>query len=338
MRVLLVKTSSLGDVLHALPAVTDAANAIPEVRFDWVVEESFSEVPSWHPAVDQVIPVSIRRWRKAPLQAFRSGEWRRFKQVLQERQYDLVLDAQGLVKSGLITRMANGPRYGLDKNSAREPFASFFYDYPITVEKGGHAIVRLRSLFAQALGYSVPEQSADSGICKKGSFVVGHSILFVHGTTWVTKHWPDSYWLELAKLVNKEGYEVVLPWGNRQEQVRAEWIASQSEAKILPKSSLTELVERFQEVAGMVCVDSGLAHLGAALQIPSVTLYGATNPGLTGTWGEHQTRLTSQLACSPCLKRQCGYSGESSVEPACYQDLTPQRIWKVLEKILKTTP
>ena len=104
MRILLIKTSSLGDVIHALPAVTDAARAIPGIRFDWVVEESFAEIPAWHPAVDRVIPVALRRWRKAPFSAWFGGEWHRFRQSLRAERYDAVIDAQGLLKSALLTR------------------------------------------------------------------------------------------------------------------------------------------------------------------------------------------------------------------------------------------
>ena len=333
MRVLLIKTSSLGDVLHALPAVTDAAKAIPGICFDWVVEESFAEVPAWHPAVDRVIPVSIRRWRKAPLKALFSGEWSAFRRALKECDYDLVLDAQGLIKSALITKMAHGPKYGLDQRSVREPLASRFYDRQLAVQKGDHAIIRLRKLFSQALDYPLQQEEADSGIQSLDSSrddEVEKSILFVHGTTWVTKHWPDSYWIKLASLVNSAGYRVVLPWGNQQERARAEKIAAEHDAVILPKSSLTQLMKQFQQVGGMVCVDSGLAHLGAALGVPSVTVYGSTNPGLTGTWGDNQYHLTALLACSPCLKRRCEYLGESMVEPACYQDITPDKVWSQL--------
>lgn len=340
MRVLLIKTSSLGDVLHALPALTDAANAIPGIRFDWVVEAPFSEVPAWHPAVDRVIPVSVRRWRKAPLKALTSGEWSAFRKELKAREYDLILDAQGLIKSGLITWMALGPKYGLDRHSAREPLSSRFYDHPLAVKRGEHAIVRLRRLFAEALGYPLPSTEADSGIASPSPSISREgvkTILLIHGTTWVTKHWPDSYWVELATLVNRAGYRVMLPWGSEAERKRAEMIAAEHDAVILPKSALTELAEQFQQVDGMVCVDSGLAHLGAALKIPSVTVYGSTNPGLTGTWGSNQHHLTAEMECSPCLKRHCLYQEKSEVEPACYQELFPQKIWDRLSRSLNSS-
>lgn len=342
MRVLLIKTSSLGDVLHALPAVTDAAQAIPGIRFDWVVEEAFAEVPSWHPAVDRVIPVAIRRWRKAPLKTLFSGEWKAFRQAVKAREYDLVLDAQGLIKSALVARLARGVKVGLDHNSAREPLVSRFYGRPLAVAKGEHAIVRLRKLFAQALDYPVPDRDSDSGILPpsrpspfKGEG--GKSILFIHGTTWITKHWPDQYWLELADIINEAGYQIILPWANEAERIRAERIATDREATILAKGPLSALIEPFQQVNGMVCVDSGLAHLGAALQIPSVTLYGATNPGLTGTWGAKQQHLSATLECAPCLKRQCEYRGASVVKPACYAALTPQHVWKILSESINSS-
>ncbi|HIQ53746.1 MAG TPA: lipopolysaccharide heptosyltransferase I, partial [Pseudomonas pachastrellae] len=146
MRVLLIKTSSLGDVIHTLPALTDAARAIPGIRFDWVVEEGFAEIPSWHPAVDAVIPVAIRRWRKKPLQAVRSGEWGNFKRRLRETQYDLVIDAQGLLKSAWLTRYARAEVVGLDKSSAREPLAARFYQRRLAVAWGQHAVERTRQL------------------------------------------------------------------------------------------------------------------------------------------------------------------------------------------------
>lgn len=164
MRVLVIKTSSLGDVIHALPALTDAARAIPGIRFDWIVEEGFAEIPTWHPAVDKVIPVAIRRWRKNIWQTLKSGEWRRFKQRVQSTKYDLVIDAQGLLKSAWLTRYVRAPVAGFDKHSAREPIAARFYSRRLAVARGQHAVERLRQLFAVALGYDLPKALGDYGL------------------------------------------------------------------------------------------------------------------------------------------------------------------------------
>ena len=157
MQVLIVKTSSMGDVLHTLPALTDALQAIPDIRFDWVVEEGFSQIPTWHPAVDRVIPVAIRRWRKNWFGNDTRQQRCDFKRTLQERRYDVVIDAQGLIKSAaLITRIAKGNKHGPDCKSAREPFASWFYNVRHEIDKQQHAVERTRELFAKSLGYDKP--------------------------------------------------------------------------------------------------------------------------------------------------------------------------------------
>ena len=228
MRVLLVKTSSLGDVIHALPALTDAARAIPGITFDWVVEEGFAEIPTWHPAVGKVIPVAIRRWRKNIWQTLKSGEWSRFKQSLRAEKYDLVIDAQGLVKSAWLTRYVKAPVAGLDKDSAREPLASRFYQRRLAVARGQHAVERLRQLFAVALGYDLPKGLGDYGLDVERLVELPRTkpfVLFLHGTTWDTKHWPEVYWRDLAQRMGHLGVEVRLPWGNPAEKApsRTRW-------------------------------------------------------------------------------------------------------------------
>ncbi len=183
MRVLIIKTSSLGDVIHTLPALTDAAHAVPGIRFDWVVEEGFAEIPSWHPAVDQVIPVAIRRWRKNLWQTLKSGEWKAFKQRVRERRYDLVIDAQGLVKSAWLTRLIKAPVAGLDRYSAREGLASRFYDRRLSVAVGQHAVERVRQLFALALAYDLPEGLGQYGLDLKRLQLppTAPYVVFLHG-------------------------------------------------------------------------------------------------------------------------------------------------------------
>ena len=242
MRVLLIKTSSLGDVIHALPALTDAAHAIPGITFDWVVEEGFAEIPTWHPAVDKVIPVAIRRWRKNLWQTVKSGEWRRFKQQVQSTKYDLVIDAQGLFKSAWLTRYVRAPVAGFDKHSAREPIAARFYSRRLAVARGQHAVERVRQLFAQALGYSLPQSVGDYGLDRgamAGEAAAESYVLFLHGTTWASKHWPEADWRALAERMDELGWAVRLPWGNETEKARAERIAAGlSHAAVLPKLNL----------------------------------------------------------------------------------------------------
>ncbi|HAL69732.1 MAG TPA: lipopolysaccharide heptosyltransferase I [Pseudomonas sp.] len=346
MRVLIIKTSSLGDVIHTLPALTDAAHAIPGIRFDWVVEEGFAEIPSWHPAVDQVIPVAIRRWRKHLWQAVRSGEWKAFKQRLRERQYDLVIDAQGLVKSAWLTRYVKAPVAGLDRYSAREGWASRFYDRRLSVAVGQHAVERVRQLFAMALAYDLPEGIGRYGLDLERLQLppAAPYVVFLHGTTWATKHWPEAYWRELAERMGRRRLEVRLPWGNPAEKARAERIAQGlNHCQVLPKLNLAGVARVLAAAKACVAVDTGLGHLAAALDVPTLSLFGPTNPGLTGAYGRTQIHQASDWPCAPCLQKKCTY--KPSAEdlrrydlnrewPLCFTRLNPEHVASRLSALL----
>lgn len=327
MRVLLVKTSSLGDVVHTLPALTDAARAIPGIQFDWVVEEGFAEIPAWHPAVAQVIPVAIRRWRKNLLQTLKSGEWSRFKARLRETRYDLVIDAQGLLKSALLTRYVDAPVAGLDRDSAREPIACRFYDRRFAVPREQHALERVRQLFAQALGYSLAGHAADYGLDRAAMAgdVSEPYLLFLHGTTWASKHWPEANWRELVGLMNQQGWAVRLPWGNEAEKARAERIASGfDKAQVLPKLNLAGMAKVIAGAQACVAVDTGLGHLAAALDVPSISLYGPTLPGRVGAYGRSQVHL---CATGP-------NAGSGDRHKPCFENLPASQVAAELDTLL----
>ncbi|MGF6592255.1 lipopolysaccharide heptosyltransferase I [Pseudomonas sp. 2835] len=346
MRVLLIKTSSLGDVIHALPALTDAARAIPGIRFDWVVEEGFAEIPSWHPAVDKIIPVAIRRWRKNLWQTFKSGEWRQFKQRLRERKYDLVIDAQGLVKSAWLTRYVKAPVAGMDRYSAREGLSSRFYDRRLSVERGQHAVERVRQLFALALGYNLPAGLGDYGLDLNRLQLppAAPFVVFLHGTTWATKHWPEAYWRQLAERLGQQGLQVRLPWGNPAEQARAERIAKGlGNCQVLPKLNLVGVARVLAAAKACIAVDTGLGHLAAALDVPTLSLFGPTNPGLTGAYGKSQVHIASDFACAPCLQKKCTYKPSADDQrrfdlkrewPLCFTRLNPERVASQLRALL----
>lgn len=355
MHILIVKTSSLGDVIHTLPALTDACREIPGLRADWVVEESFADVPQWHPAVDRVIPVAIRRWRKDWRRTWRSGQLGLFRQDLRQRDYDHVIDAQGLLKSALITTMARGPVGGLDRNSAREPLAALFYRHTLRIPRAEHAVHRVRQLFAGVLKYQFDPEFIDYGLAPQFAASAADAVsspeapllTFLHGTTWDSKHWPEPYWRKLAQIAQDAGYRVQLPWGNEVEYERAVRLADGLEhVQVLERTNLTDLAERIAASAGVVAVDTGLGHLAAALNRPTVSIYGATNPTLSGTFGYHQLQLKSDLACSPCLRRQCSYRGQPLtdedaagrafvVEPACYRAAPPEQILMHIERMIQ---
>ncbi|MFT4796753.1 MAG: heptosyltransferase-1 [Candidatus Azotimanducaceae bacterium] len=339
MKVLILKTSSMGDVIHCLPAVTDLLQNFPDAIVDWVVEEGLQDIPAFHPGVRRVIPIAIRRWRKRWLAAI--GEIRNFRRTLRAESYDQVIDAQGLVKSALVAGMAKGPVAGFDRQSAREPVANFFYGKHVAVVRDMHAIERQRKLFAQIFDYQVPAE-LDYGLRQPKTLsskvapskvAPSKDIVFFHSTTWASKHWPDQYWLELAQRCADSGYQVVLPYVDSLEQARAETIAaSVDSARTLPPGSLLELGRLLVAAAGAVSVDTGLGHLSAAFNVPLVAVYGPTSSRLTGIVGPRQASLADPvLDCAPCLNRNCQYSPDSSnIYPPCFETVTPERVFQSL--------
>lgn len=337
MRVLLIKTSSMGDILHTLPALTDAGKAIPAISFDWVIEEAFAEIPSWHPLVKNVIPISLRRWRKGLFSKETRADFKAFRQRLREEKYDLVLDAQGLVKSAFLTLFAKGERVGLDWPSAREAIASLFYKRKCKVNFYQHAIHRMRSLFSKALGYEMPACAPFFGLepatLKKD--VKDKYLVFLHGTTWETKLWPEAYWIALGELAKASGYKIKMSGGNPVEVERANRMAKACDAiEVKAYLTISQMAEWLANASGAVAVDTGFGHLSAALNIPTVSLYGATNANFTGALGNSSFHLSADFACSPCLRRTCDFRGKSEVSPACYEALTPMLVFSELKKLM----
>lgn len=338
MKVLIIKTSSMGDVIHSLPALTDAGRALDSITFDWVVEKPFAEIPSWHPLVNKVVPVQIRKWRKHFLKAIGDGEIRNFMKNLRLLEYDKVIDAQGLMKSAFITRLAKGERCGLDWQSAWEPAGNVFYQTKFKVNPELHAITRVRTLFSKVLGYDFPVDKVEYGV-DRNRFIERRDeepfVLFLHGTTWVTKHWPVQYWVELAKAVNAAGFTVKLPWGNDIEKARAERIASAAEhAVVLPRLNLAGVACVIAASQAVISVDTGLGHLTAALNVPAVSLYGPTDPSEIGTVGASQVRLQSERSCEvACSEQKC--VAKANVLPACFETLNVRRVMDALTPLLK---
>ncbi len=342
MRVLIVKTSSLGDIVHTLPAVTDAARAIPTIQFDWLVEDAFKEIPLLHPAVKRVIPITLREWRKNRLTALRNGEIRSFLRELRKVRYDYVLDAQGLLKSSLIARCSRGPLAGFAWSSAREPLASLFYHKKTRVSLSEHAVFRIRLLFSESLGYSLAKEEPSYGI-ELGNVkpkTIGDSeppyVVFLHGTTWGNKHWPEQYWIALAKYAVAAGLRIKVLWGNTFEFSRAKRMAEAVAGMLVmpTRLTLTEVMAILAKSRGVVAVDTGLGHLTAALGVPCISLYGPTDASRCGTIGAHQVQLVSEFACAPCRLRTCTHPNRMLVDPPCFLSLQPEKVWSSLQNVL----
>lgn len=335
MRLLIVKLSSMGDVVHALPALSDAARALPGLRVDWLVESGFAAIPARHPAVDRVIPVALRQWRKRPLDRKTWAQMRACHATLRCRPYDLILDAQGLYKSALLARLGRGPVAGLSRSAAREPLASLTYQRRIDVPRPLHAVERLRRLFAAAVGYPLPTLPVNYGLATRAP-VDPRLLVFLHGTTWASKHYPESDWQTLIELAVAQAYQVALPWGNRSEKARADRLAQVSQdAHVLPALTLDGLMDVLSAAAGVVTVDSGLGHLACALGRPVVGIYGATDSARTGLKGGSSLNLCADLSCSPCMKRDCPrLPAAGTDDPPCYATIHPERTWSQLQVLM----
>lgn len=334
MNVLIVKLTSMGDLVHALPAISDAVKAIPDIHFDWVVDEAFADIARLHPAVENIITTAHRRWSREKWKTFKSNEVVNLIKKIREKKYDIVIDAQNNLKSAIVTSITRGLKCGMDKNSAREKFSDLVCDKTFYISLDQHAIARQRQLFAQSLGYEVPTSEPDFGIDKSKLPSLPITlpkpyVVFVHSTTWQSKHWPESYWMELIKMAADAGYHIVLPWGNAAEQARAERLAKASDQTIvLPRLSIREQASMLNGAVGTVCVDTGLGHLAAALDVPGVHLYGPTDPKLIGATGKHQVHLIAEYECAPCYWQECQFGSESS----CFlKNMKPDRVWEAFQ-------
>lgn len=287
-RILLVKTSSLGDVVHNLPLVSDICGHIPDAQIDWVVEESFAAIPRMHAAVDRVIPVAIRRWRRNWVYAETRHACGAFLARLREREYDAVVDTQGLLKSALVTCAARGFRHGLDWQSSREPLR-IFYDRTHAVPWGQHAVLRNRSLAAQALDYPLAG-APNYGITCDDRLLdwlpAARYAVLLHATSASAKLWPESHWASLSNYLFLNNIISILPWGSTDERARSDRLAAAMKQAFVPPSlalpDVARVLGRAQIVVG---VDTGLTHLAAALDVPTVGIYCATDPAATGIYG-----------------------------------------------------
>jgi len=333
-RVLLIKLTSLGDLIHALPALTDAYRANPELEFDWVIDDNFQEIATWHPAVKNIFTTDHREWRHGLAHRTTYKTISSLAKSLRQTDYDLVIDGQGNFKTALLTMLTKGTRAGFDRHSVREWVAHFAYQKKCSASKQAHAVHRLRLLFAQALDYplplTAPEFLIDQERFVKPAIDLPPSYLvFVHNASWVTKLWPEEHWIELIKKSVERGFTILLPWGNKEEEARAKRLAIAPQVIVLPRLSLSEMGYVIARAKACVCMDTGLSHLTAALDIPSVTLYGATDSGLIGASGGGQLHLQSTLKCAPCNKKECKFPC-ASLNPPCLAEITPDRVFQQL--------
>lgn len=289
MRILFVKTSSLGDVIHHCPAVSDVRRRFPEAKIDWVVEEAFAEIPRLHPAIRRTIPVAVRRWRGRVLAPAVWSEILTFLRTLRAEPYDFVIDTQGLLKSALIVSRARGVKHGYDAESAREPLASRFYDAVHKVPRDLHAVTRNRALTGEVIS-SKPGDACDYGLQAAKRHAAPESrpyCVLLTMSSRANKLWPEQHWAELAAALAGRGLRSILPWGTELERARCHRIvALANSGEVAERMRLGDLADVMAQARMVVGIDTGLAHLAAALKVPVVGIYVQTDPHLTGLFGD----------------------------------------------------
>jgi heptosyltransferase I len=307
LNILIVKLSSLGDVVHTMPAVQDIRRALPHAKIDWVVEPGFASLVARCEGVHRVIPCAIRSWRKHWWRASTRAAWQAFQADLAQVQYDAVIDCQGLTKSALVARCAQltktGKRYAMANRSAGSGYEAptrWLADVAVQVPTQVHAVDRARLLCAQALGYAQPSDAWHFGLLAQSNVAgaASKTIAFIHGTSRADKCWSEAHWVQLGKQILGSGYAIALLHGSDEEERRSVRIAQalsagalaqrsaaqtqNSAVQVWPRLPLDALTDRLALCAGAIGVDSGLSHVAVALDLPHVQLYNFDTAWRTG--------------------------------------------------------
>ena len=340
MRILVIKLSSMGDVCHVLPAITDAKRIYPELIVDFIVEPEYEYICKLHPAVDNVITCNLRGYKGKPLEMFKDKYLAKLWHSIREKKYAHVIDAQGLLKSALLSLIARGKVSGFTRRAVKEKVASLFYrkSYDSNEE---HAIYRLRDLFAGALDYTsmldtlkfdygifpnnIPKLKTDKGY-----------VVFVHGTSWHSKEWSNKYWFELSKILLEHNISIKLFYRGYEQQVLARKISQVSPfIENCGEVDVESAVKVLNGSIAVIGVDTGFSHLGAALNKPVIALYGPTSMLKTGLKGQNVVNLQTKFNCSPCLKKVCPYSKIENASSPCFNELYPEKIFSKLQEFIE---
>ena len=350
MRVLFVKLSSMGDIFHSYSSVSDFCTTYPDSQIDWLVDSQFKEIAAWHQGVNTVFALPLRAYKRNRCKINKQALKSTLTEVTKVR-YDLIVDAQGLLKSAYWCRKISTsfspsiPIAGLSFASAREPLAALFYHRTFNVNKQQHAIVRTRQLLALSLNYFDHLQNiAPIGLTNQRwpqppSSKFGHYGVIFPGTTWATKHWLDDHWQQLIdKLTNHYQQNIVIGWGNEQEYLRAQTLAAGNPQVLVPSDrlSMSEMAQWIAHSHWVIGVDTGFTHLASSMQKPVIGLFGPTSPDHTGVLGERADNIATRLPCFPCRKKYCKISKNKEIAQ-CMSAINDQLVIEKLINVVDLT-
>ena len=331
MRILLIKLTSMGDLFHTLPALSELKEYRPDLTIDWLVDEQFAEVPLWSKHINRVISIPLRGVKRHKKIHLLFSALRELRQV----KYDMVIDAQGLIKSAIISRFARTKsRHGYASHTTREPWASVFYSNKHSVTWDMHAVMRIRLLMSSVFDYSINLFAPlEFGVKKLQApqLFSTTTIVCCPCTSWSSKLWPKKYWRNLFLLLSMSQCQIKLVWGSSEEREYAEQLAEGfKHVSLIPPAKITEVAAYVQQSDAVVGVDTGFTHLAQIFDVPLVALYGPTAPSKTGPLGQKQQVLSADFSCSPCFSSQCTYGDQGGVSPACYTSISPQSVFDAL--------
>lgn len=352
MNILIIKLSSIGDIIHTFPAIIEAKENIKDLSIDWLVDESLIEAACLlnknNIFINEFITIPLRFVKKNKnFNAIKRFLYSLLK--LRTKEYDLIIDAQGLFKSALLTKFIGSQQtIGLAWNSAREPFAAFLYDHKCKIEKDLHAIDKIRKLFSLALRYNINYTKKDLHIYNslhKQNFPklpeltnINNYIVFLHGTTWETKEWDKTYWDKLTKLINSHNMQIVITFANNnlKEHQLAQYLSHNVNLTVLGSLNIEQIARLIANAGIVIAVDTGFAHLAAALNVPIIGIYGATCSYKSGIFGTKSINLQSKYHCSPCFAKQClEYKyHRSKIKQPCLQEIKPEQVFEQIKQLI----
>lgn len=345
MKVLIIKTSALGDIIHALPVLDYLHQVVPGIVIDWAVEEQFRDLLEGNPLLSGLHIVRTRNWRKQPLSVDTIREVSALRQALLRARYDIAFDIQGNLKSGIIAWLSGArERIGFGSDHLQESLNALFTSRRIRQrpedDHAGGRYLRIVSapfdrdyqgmeLSARIYTGAAEDAAAEAVVKGCGSRPV---ILFHGGTTWQTKFWSEEGWIELGRRICS-GFPsagILLSWGNEAERLAAGRVAAAigSRARLLERYPLKGITAILKKVDLVIGGDTGLIHLAAAVGTPTVSYYRASDGSVSGPRGTRHVIVQSPLACTRCQQTACREDAK------CRASITPEAIYAGVEKIM----